>query len=303
MEVGFIGLGAMGREMAATLVKAGHRVRVWNRSRGPVEELARKGAEAVRDPREAFRGIVFSMLADDDAVRAIFLEPGLLESAPAGTVHVNMATISVRLATQLAEEHRLQGVGYVAAPVFGRPEAAAAAQLQIVAAGEDQAIERVQPLLDVMGQRTWRIGAEPSQANAVKLAGNFMIASAIETMAEATAMVERHGVEPAKLLDMLTNTLFAAPVYKNYGRMIVERRYEPAAFRLLLGLKDVRLLLEAGDESRTPMPFAGLLRDHLLEAVAQGDGERDWAALAEVVRRHAGLAGQAPGAKSEASKT
>jgi 3-hydroxyisobutyrate dehydrogenase-like beta-hydroxyacid dehydrogenase len=180
-------------------------------------------------------------------------------------------------------------VGYVAAPVFGRPEAAAAGQLSIVAAGDGAVIDAVQPLLDAIGQRTWRVGTDPSQASALKLAGNFMIASAIETLAEAAVMVERHGLPPAKLLEVLTSTLFAAPVYKNYGAMVVERRYEPAAFRLALGLKDVRLLLEAGEAARTPMPLAGLLRDHLLEAVAQGDGDRDWAALAEVARRHAGL--------------
>ena len=289
MDVGFIGLGAMGREMAANLVKAGHAVRVWNRSRGPVEELVRRGAVAADGPREAFRGVVFSMLADDDAVRGIVLDQGLLETAPPGTVHVNMATISVRLTRELAEEHHRRGVGYVAAPVFGRPEAAAAGQLNIVAAGDTAVIDRVQPLLDVLGQRTWRVGQEASEASALKLAGNFMIASVIETVAEATVMVERHGVAPAKLLEVLTSTLFAAPVYKNYGAMIVERRYEPAAFRLALGLKDVRLLLEAGEAARTPMPLAGLLRDHLLEAVAQGDGDRDWAALAEIARRHAGL--------------
>ena len=290
MDVAFIGLGAMGREMAANLIKAGHEVRVWNRSAGPAEELARKGAKAAADPRDAFRGVVFSMLADDDSVRGIFLDRGLLDGAPAGTIHVNMATISVRLARELADEHRRRGLGYVAAPVFGRPEAAAAGQLNIVAAGDAAVIDRVQPLLDALGQRTWRVGSEAGQANAVKLAGNFMIASAIETMAESAVFVERHGVAPARLLEVLTGTLFAAPVYKNYGAMIVERRYDPAAFRLVLGLKDVRLLLEAGDASRTPMPFAGLLRDHLLEAVAHGDGDRDWAALAEVARRHAGLA-------------
>lgn len=298
MDVGFIGLGAMGREMAANLIEAGHAVRVWNRSRGPAEELARRGAVAVGDPREAFRGVVLSMLADDDAARAVFLDRGLLEAAPAGTVHVNLATLSVRLTRELAEEHRRRGVGYVAAPVFGRPEAAAAGQLNIVAAGDDAIIDRVQPLLDHIGQRTWRVSPEPSQASALKLAGNFMIASAIETVAEAAVLVERHGVAPAKLLEVLTSSLFNAPVYKNYGAMIVERRYDPAAFRLRLGLKDMRLLLEASDAACTPMPLASLLRDHLLEAVAQGDGDRDWAALAEIPRRHAGLA-QAPGAKSD----
>lgn len=289
MDVGFIGLGAMGRAMAATLVKAGHRVRVWNRSRGPVEELARLGAEPAGEARDAFGGVVLSMLADDEAVRETVLAAGLPALAPPGTVHVNLATISVRFAEELTREHRRHGVEYVSAPVFGRPDAAAGGQLAIVAAGDGAALDRAQPLLDALGRRTWRVGGEPRQANALKLAGNFMIASAIETMAEAGAMVERYGVAPAALLDVLTSTLFAAPVYKNYGALIVDRRYEPAGFRLGLGLKDVRLVLEAAETARTPMPFASVLRDHLLEAVAVGDGERDWAALAEVVRRHAGL--------------
>jgi 3-hydroxyisobutyrate dehydrogenase-like beta-hydroxyacid dehydrogenase len=288
MQVGFIGLGAMGRAMAANLLTAGHEVRVWNRSRAPMDELARQGAVPLNEARMAFGGVVISMLADDDAVREIFFAPGLLEAAPAGTVHVNMATISVHLAQLLADEHRRHGVQYIAAPVFGRPEAAAAGQVHIVAAGAAAAIDGVQPLLDVIGQRVWRVGTEPAQANAVKLAGNFMIASAIESMAEAAVMVERYGVRPADLLNVLTGTLFVAPVHKNYGGLIAEQRYEPAGFRLALGLKDMRLVLEAAEAARTPMPFGSLLRDHLLEAVAQGDGERDWAALAEVVRRHAG---------------
>jgi 3-hydroxyisobutyrate dehydrogenase-like beta-hydroxyacid dehydrogenase len=289
METGFIGLGAMGRAMVVNLLKAGHHVRVWNRSRAPMDELARQGAEPVEEPRLAFRGVVISMLADDKAARETILGQRLLDSAPSGTVHVNMATISVRFAEELAAEHRRHGVQYVAAPVFGRPEAAAAGQLNIVAAGDAAAIDRAQPLLDVIGQRTWRVGADPLQANAVKVAGNFMIAAAIESMAEAAVMVERHGVPAAEMLNVLTNTLFAAPVYKNYGALIAERRYEPPGFRLTLGLKDIRLVLEAADSGRTPMPFASVLRDHLLEAVAQGQGERDWAALAEVARRHAGL--------------
>jgi 3-hydroxyisobutyrate dehydrogenase-like beta-hydroxyacid dehydrogenase len=289
MEAGFIGLGAMGRAMVANLLKAGHRVRVWNRSRSPMDELAREGAEPVDEPRLAFGGVVISMLADDEAVREIILAQRLIETAPPGTVHVNMATISVHFAEHLTAEHHRHAVQYVAAPVFGRPDVAAAGQLNIVAAGDAAALDRVQPLLDVIGQRTWRVGPEPRQANAVKVAGNFMIAAAIESMAEAAVMVERYGVRSADLLNVLTNTLFAAPVYQNYGALIAERRYEPAAFRLALGLKDMRLVLEAADAARTPMPFASVLRDHLLEAVAQGQGEWDWAALADVARRHAGL--------------
>ena len=279
----------MGRGMAARLIAAGHHVRVWNRSHGPAEALARLGAEAVTEPRMAFGEVVFSMLADDDAVRDIFLVPGMLESAPANAVHVNMATISVGLAESLEEEHRRHGVAYVAAPVFGRPDAAAAGKLHIVVAGDDTVVERVQPLLEAIGQRVWRIGSEPRQANALKLAGNFMIAAAIETMAEAVVMTGRFGLPPLALLDVMTNTLFAAPVYQSYGALIAGRKYEPAGFRLVLGLKDVRLALEAGEKARAPMPFASILRDHLLEGIARGDGDRDWSALAEVSRRHAGL--------------
>jgi 3-hydroxyisobutyrate dehydrogenase-like beta-hydroxyacid dehydrogenase len=289
MEAGFIGLGGMGRAIAANLLRAGHRLRVWNRSRAPMDELARQGAEPVEEARLAFGGVVISMLADDEAMREVILAQRLLETAPAGTIHVNMATISVRFAEELAAEHQRHGVQYVSAPVFGRPGAAAAGQLNIVAAGDAAAIDRVQPLLDVIGQRTWRVGPEPRQANAVKVAGNFMIAAAIESMGEAAVMVQRYGVSSADLLNVLTNTLFAAPVYKGYGALIAERRYEPPGFRLALGLKDMRLVLEAADSARTPMPFASVLHDHLLEAVAQGQGESDWAALAEVARRHAGL--------------
>ncbi|HEY7612455.1 MAG TPA: NAD(P)-dependent oxidoreductase [Gemmatimonadales bacterium] len=290
MNVGFAGLGAMGRPMAAHLIAAGHRVRVWNRSRPGVEELVRKGAEAVAGPREVFGEILISMLGDDAAVRAVVLESGMLDAAPRDGIHVNMATISIALTEELTEEHRRRGLRYIAAPVFGRPEAAAARQLNIVAAGSSAALDRVQPLLDAMGQRTWRLGGEPREASAAKLAGNFLIAAAIECMGEAVVLAERYGVQPAALLEILSNTLFAAPVYRNYGKLIAERRYEPAGFRLELGLKDVRLALAAAESARAPMPVASLIRDHFLEALAQGDGERDWAALAEVARRHAGAA-------------
>jgi 3-hydroxyisobutyrate dehydrogenase-like beta-hydroxyacid dehydrogenase len=274
--------------MASNLVEAGHQLRVWNRSPPKAEELGRKGAEVVGEPREAFREVLISMLADDTAVREVILGSGMLDRAPRGGIHVNMATISVALTEELTEEHRRRGLHYIAAPVFGRPEAAAARQLNIVAAGDGTALDRVQPLLDAMGQRTWRLGDEPREASAAKLAGNFLIAAAIECMGEAVVLAERYGVRPAALLEILGNTLFAAPIYRNYGALIAARRYEPAGFRLELGLKDIRLALAAGESARTPLPVARLVQDHLLEAIAQGDGERDWAALAEVARRHAG---------------
>lgn len=290
MDVGFIGLGAMGRAMAANLVKAGHTVRVWNRSRGPVDELAALGARPVASARDAFAGdAVISMLADDAAVRAVIVDGHLLERAPAGTVHVNMATISVAFARELADLHRTHGIAYVAAPVFGRPDVATAAALTIVAAGDPAAIDRVQPLLDALGRKTWRMGEEPYRANVVKLAGNFMLVAAVEAMAEGAAMAKRYDVEARDLLGMLTGSIFTAPPYQAYGAAIAERRYEPPGFRLALALKDMRLALAAADDVRTPMPVAGVLHDNLLDAVAHGAGDHDLAALATVAARRAGL--------------
>lgn len=289
MEIGFIGLGAMGRAMASRLLMAGHRLRVWNRSPGPAQELAGEGAEAVGTAAEAFRGdVAITMLADDAAYRSVGLVGPLPDQAPRGLIHLNMATISVALTRELAAAHDARGLRYVAAPVFGRAEVAATGKLNIVASGPEDALDRAAPLFDAMGQRTWRLGADPVQAAAAKVAGNFMIASAIETMAEATTLAARHGVPPEALLDVLTNSLFDAPVYRNYGAIIAGRKYQPAGFRLVLGLKDVRLALAAGEDARVPLPFASVLRDAFLEAVAHGDGELDWAALAEVGRRRAG---------------
>lgn len=279
----------MGRAMAANLIKAGHRVRVWNRSRGPVDELARQGAHGVATAREAFRGdAVISMLPTDDVVRSVIVAGGLLDDASPDLVHVNMATISVALARELADLHDARGIRYVAAPVFGRPDVAAAGKLQVVAAGDPVAIARVQPLLDAIGQQTWPVGAEPHRANVIKLAGNFMIVAAIETMGEAVAMAEGYGVQPGDLLDVLTNAVFTAPVYKNYGAIIAAQRYEPAGFKLMLGLKDVRLALAAAEAVHAPLPFASVIRDNLLDAISHGQSDQDWSSVAEVARRRAG---------------
>jgi 3-hydroxyisobutyrate dehydrogenase-like beta-hydroxyacid dehydrogenase len=290
MEIGFLGLGAMGRAMASRLLSAGHRLRVWNRSPAPARELAGQGAEAVGTPGEAFRGdVAITMLADDAAYRTVGLAGPLVEQAPRGMIHVNMATVSVELTRELAAAHAKAGLRYVAAPVFGRGDVAAAGKLTIVASGPEEALEQAAPLFEAMGQRTWRLGSDPSQAAALKIAGNFMIASAIETIGEATTLAARHGVAPETLLDVLTSSLFSAPVYKNYGALIAGRKYQPPGFRLALGLKDVRLALAAGEGARVPLPFASVLRDAFLEAIAHGDGDLDWAALAEVARRRAGL--------------
>jgi 3-hydroxyisobutyrate dehydrogenase-like beta-hydroxyacid dehydrogenase len=284
MDVGFIGLGMMGSRIAGRLVNAGYQVRVWDRSPGPVDALVRMGARRAADSRDAFSGdVVFSMLADDDAVHAVI--DGLLDGAPKGLVHVNMATISVTLARDLAARHRARGLAYVAATVFGRPELAAEGKLNIVVAGDPSVIARIEPLFDVIGQRTWRIGVQPERANVVKLAGNFMLGAAVEALAEASAFGSRHGIAPADLLDVLTNGVFTSPAYKTYGDLIAKQRYDPAGFRLSLLLKDMRLALAAADAAEVPMPLADVVHESLLEAVAHGDGQRDLAALALVAMR------------------
>jgi 3-hydroxyisobutyrate dehydrogenase-like beta-hydroxyacid dehydrogenase len=296
MDVGFIGLGNMGSGMARNLIKAGHRVRVWNRTRGPAEALARDGAEAAATPGEVFDvDAVITMLSADPIVREVILDPGLLDSARPGLVHIVSSTISVAFSQELEQVHEKAGIGYVAAPVMGRPDVAAAGELNILVAGRPDAVGRVQPLLDSLGKRTWLIGDQPHLASLAKLACNFSLASAIETMAEGFALVRRYDLDPKILMEVLTGTLFAAPAYKTYGPMIVEQRFEPANFKLPLGLKDVRLALEAGEAVGAPMPFASVLRDNFIDAIGHGDQDKDWSAIAAVAARRAGLDSRRPG--------
>jgi 3-hydroxyisobutyrate dehydrogenase-like beta-hydroxyacid dehydrogenase len=290
MDIGFIGLGKMGQAMVAHLLGRGHRVRVWNRSPEPVQAAVAKGAEAVAQPADLTRAdFLLSMLANDAAVRSVILDQGVLDAAPAGLIHLNLATVSVAFARDLAAEHRSRNLGYIAAPVFGRPEVAAEGKVNVVVAGDAAAIARAQPVLSVIAQKTWPVGDHPESANAVKIAGNFMIASAIETMGEAVALTRAHGIGAGPFLDILTNTLFAAPVYKGYGAMIISQKYQPAGFEIPLALKDIRLALAAADAHSVPMPFASILRDNLLELIATGGADNDWGALAQLAARRAGL--------------
>lgn len=289
MDVGFIGMGRMGRGMAACLARAGHRVRSWNRS--PEGARGLEGVTPVASAGDAFSGdAVITMLADDAALEAVIVAGGLLDRPGRPGVHVGMSTVSVALAERLAAVHARAGVPYVSAPVFGRPDVAEAGRLNIVAAGDDGALDRAAPLFAAMGARTWRFGREPERANAVKLAGNFMLVAAIEAMGEACALTEGHGVAGADFLDLMTNTLFASPVYKGYGAAIAQSRYEPPGFGLRLGAKDVGLALQAAGAAGVPMPFASVLRDGLIEAISHGDGDKDLAALARVSARRSGRA-------------
>ncbi len=287
MNVGFLGLGSMGAAMVPNLLKAGHHVSVWNRSPEAAQVL--EGVEVLASPAEAFgREAVITMLADDKAVRSVILDSGALARARKGCVHVMMATISPALSGELAEAHREAGIAYVAAPVFGVPAVAAKGELNILAAGDAQAIEAVQPLFDALGQKTWPLGEDPKHANVAKIAGNLMITLAIEAMGEATALTESYGLKAGDFLEVVTNTTFASPSYKRYGGNIAEGRYEPG-FKLTLGLKDVNLALDAAKAKEASLPSAEIVRENLMAAVKQGLGDKDWSALARTARRRAGL--------------
>ncbi len=293
MDIGFIGLGNMGGAIAGRLLEAGHRLRVWNRSPEPARHLAQRGAQVAATAEEAFRGdVVFSMLSDDQATRSVLVDSGVLARATPGAtrIHVNMATISVALADELAQRHGERGIGYVAAPVLGRPDVAAAGKLTVLAAGPRPTVEAVRPLLEgTVGQKVWRFGERASQANVVKLAVNFMLAAAIESMGEAAALTAGYGVEPRELFELIGQSLFPGPVYQGYGRLIAEGRFEPAGFKARLGLKDVRLALAAAEAATTPMPVASLIRDSMLEALARGEGEKEFGVvLGRAALRRAG---------------
>ncbi|HEY0748112.1 MAG TPA: NAD(P)-dependent oxidoreductase [Steroidobacteraceae bacterium] len=291
MNIGFIGIGSMGAAMVPNLISAGHRVSVWNRNPAAAEAL--DSVTVLASPAAAFENeVVMTMLADDKAVRSVIIESGALASARKGCVHVMMATISLVLVEELQKLHRSAGVGYVSAPVFGVPEAAARRELNIVAAGDAGAIASVQPALDALGQKIWRLGADPIRANVAKIAGNLMLALAMEAMGEATALTESYGLAARDFLDIMTNTLFASPSYKRYGAKIANKNYEPG-FKLPLGLKDVSLALEAAKAKHALLPAAEIVRENMQKGIEAGLGSKDWSVLARVVHQRAGLKGDA----------
>ncbi|ORB63503.1 NAD(P)-dependent oxidoreductase [Mycolicibacterium tusciae] len=290
MKIGFVGLGNMGAGMAANLLAAGHEVTAYNRSQDKVAALVEQGAVAARTVAEACGGdAVITMLANDDAVETVtFGEEGILASLSAGATHVSSSTISLALAERLTDAHAEAGHRFVAAPVFGRPEAAEAAKLFVVAAGEPAAVQALSPVFDAIGQRTFVVAEQPKAANLVKLSGNFLIASVIESLAESMALVEKAGVDKQDYLEVLTSTLFDAPVYKTYGGLLAREEFEPAGFAAALGLKDVRLVLAAGESLEVPLPVASLIRDRFLTLLANGGAHLDWSALGKVASWEAG---------------
>lgn len=292
MKVGFIGLGQMGTGIAQNLIKAGHNLVVYNRTRSRAEGLQPMGATVARTPAEAASDVevVVTMLADDHALDAVVFGPeGFLRTLAGGAVHVSMSTISVAMSRRLLAAHRERQQHYVTAPVFGRPDAAAAAKLFIVAAGAPGPVDRCLPLLDAIGQRTFRVGEDPLAASLIKLAGNFMITTVIESLAESFALMRKSGIAPETLLEVMTGSLFAAPIYKTYGALISSGKFDKVGFALPLGLKDNRLVLAAAEEASVPLPLASLIHDRFVAAIAQGSSNEDWSAISRGAFRDAGL--------------
>ncbi len=290
--IGFVGLGNMGLPLATNLLESGYTLRVYNRTAAKAQSLVEKGAIVVDHPAAVVEagGIVISILSNDQAVEDVVLgEQGILSRLGAGGIHISMSTIAPATAQKLAVYHDQQAAHYLAAPVFGRPDAVVARKLWVCLSGADAAKARVRPMLEQIGQGIFDFGADPGAAHVVKLSGNFLIISAIEAMAEAFTLAEKNGIDRAQIADLFEQTLFACPIYQNYGRMIAQHQYEPAGFKLSLGLKDVDLALQTARSSQMPLPLASLLHDRLLAAVANGKGDIDWTGLALSASEDAGL--------------
>jgi 3-hydroxyisobutyrate dehydrogenase-like beta-hydroxyacid dehydrogenase len=277
--------------MAERLLAAGHELTVYNRTRAAAEPLAGRGAAVAARPDELLdREVIVTMLADDAAVEAVWLSAGLAARMRSGSIHLNMATVSMAIARQLAVAHQKSKSGYVSAPVFGRPPVAAQGQLDVIAAGPAAALERCQPLLKAMAKQVFVVGEAPEKANAVKIARNFLLATIIESLGEAFALVRKSGVDAGKFLEILTSTSLNSPAYRIYGKMIAEEAWQPAQFAMTLGLKDVELALSTAREVGAPLPSGELIKKNIEKAIAAGRGEQDWGALAGFIAKEAGLA-------------
>jgi 3-hydroxyisobutyrate dehydrogenase-like beta-hydroxyacid dehydrogenase len=289
--VGFIGLGNMGSAMATRLLDAGFNVTVYNRSPGKADAVAARGATVAATVAQACAGdVVFTMLANDDAVEAVVTgDAGVLATMREGATHVSASTISAALSKRLTAAHAAAGQQFITSTVLGRPEAASAGKLFVLAAGPAEAVEPLIPVLDALGQRTFRVSDVASVGNVVKLSANFLLANVIESLSEAVALVSKAGVDRADYIDIITSTLFSAPAYQTYGGLIAREEFEPAGFAARLGLKDIRFVLAAAEELEVPLPIASLLRDRFLTLLAAGGGDLDWSAISTLAQRDAGL--------------
>lgn len=289
MKVAFIGAGNMGEPMALNLLRAGHEVTVYNRTREKLAPLEAAGVRVADSPAAAVQSVdvLITMLANDHAVRDTVFG-ATIHALPAGAVHMSTSTISVALSKELAAAHAAKGQGYIAAPVLGRPEAAAAKKLLVMAAGPKDQLERCRPLMDAIGRGVVIMGEQPWQANLTKIAANFMLAAMLEAMSESSALVRKAGMDAHAFFEVI-NALFNSPVYTIYSKIIADQQFDPAGFRLVLGMKDVTLALEAAGGENVPLPLASLVRDRYLDAMAHGRADADWSALAEVAARSAGI--------------
>ena len=300
MKVGLIGLGKMGSGMAASLLKAGHEVTAYNRTPSKAQKLVEQGARYAAKVADACQGdAVITMLADDKAVESVVFgdadangrgvgRSAVIGSLAKGAIHVSSSTISVALSERLARAHAASGQRFISAPVFGRPEAAAVAKLFIAVAGAPDAVDDCMPLFEAIGQKTFRFGKNPPDANLVKLTGNFLISAVIEALGEAMALVGKAGLDQHQYLDFLTSTLFDAPVYKTYGGLIADKKFEPAGFAAPLGFKDNRLVLAAAETLRVPLPLASLIYNRFLTLLARGGESLDWSAFSQLAAEDAG---------------
>lgn len=291
-KIGFIGLGNMGHALAQNLLADGYDLKVYNRTPDKADDLVKKGATLVSKPAEVVSkgGIVISVLSNDQAVEEIvFGKGGILPQMKEDTIHLSISTLGPDTARKLAKAHEEYGSKYVSSPVFGRPDAAATRKLWVCTAGPQAAKERVQPILQALSQGVYDFGEDVGAANIVKLAGNFMIVSAMEAMAEALTLGEKNGIERSALINMLTQTIFTGRIYQNYGQAISQKRYMPAGFFMELGLKDINLALKTAEEANMPMPLASLLRDRFMVGMAKGREKMDWSALSLGVSEDAGL--------------
>jgi 3-hydroxyisobutyrate dehydrogenase-like beta-hydroxyacid dehydrogenase len=289
--VGFIGLGNMGSAMVTRLLEAGFDVTVYNRSPGKADALAARGATVAPTVAQACAGdVVVTMLANDEAVDAVVTgEGGVLATLRDGATHVSSSTISAALSKRLTAAHGEAGQKFITATVLGRPEAAAAGKLFVLAAGPAEAVDPLMPVLDALGQRTFRVSEVAAVGNVVKLSANFLLANVIESLGEAVALVSKAGVDRRDYIDIITSTLFSAPAYHTYGGLIAREEFEPAGFAARLGIKDIRLVLAAAEELQVPLPIASLLRDRFLTLLATGGGDLDWSAISTLAQRDAGL--------------
>ncbi|MBW4049560.1 MAG: NAD(P)-dependent oxidoreductase [Proteobacteria bacterium] len=290
--VAFVGLGAMGAPMAHNVLRSGVALTVYNRSKSRAQSLVAAGAKLADTAATAVSpgGVVVTMLANDAALEAVTVgSDGFMNRLGSGGLHVSMSTVSPETSRRLAREHAKRGSFYVAAPVFGRPEAAAAQKLWIAQSGAAEAKARAKPILDAMGQGIHDFGEDPGAANVVKLSGNFLILSAVEALAEALVLSEKNGIDRHVLAGFLGQTIFNCPIYQNYGRILADQKYEPAGFKLELGMKDVRLVRDVAESVTAPMPLADLLHARLLTSLAKGRGDMDWTAIAMLSAEDAGI--------------